>query len=442
MSIYFSFSTRKETAMRLGVCLIVICVLCACGAKPAASFAFPPSVVGVANPLQRELPVVRELTGQVEAIETVSLQPRIGGLIIKVLVKNGSEVKVGEPIVEIDPKPFVVALASAQAQVVSTSARLANSRSNLDRSRPLLAQKIISDQNLADLEATMKIAEGDLAGAQASVDAARLNLAYTHVTAPIAGRIGRVSTTVGNLVVAGGAFPGTTMTTIVSIDPVYVAFDLDEQTWREIGQHLRASGEATDGTQVPVDVQLEGEDGYPHKGAVAYADNQVDSASGSIRIHARFPNPDHSLTPGAFARIHLEVSGPRSVLLINDSALQSRLAMRYVQVVDEHGAVSFRPVVLGDHAEGALVVVESGLTSSERIAVKGLAKIFPGMSVSPQLVAMDTLEPLDATQDGAAPAASAHAADATPAAAATSPAAAPGATADAAKAPAVKSEHQ
>jgi len=389
--------------MRQSAFILLIGLLASCGAPPATSkMSMPPPMVGVASPIERDLPVVRELTGQVEAVETVQLQPQIGGPVVKVYVKDGSDVKVGQPLIDIDPRPFVALLNAARAQVQSAAAHLVTTQSNYKRSLPLQDQKIISEQALSDIYAAQEVAVADLDLAKANQVTAQLNLGYAHVVSPISGRIDRISSTVGNVVIAGGLGPGTIITTIVSLDPIYVTFDLDEQTWREIGQHLRSSGDATGGAAVPVSIQLEGESDFGHKGIVAFASNQVDSSTGSIRVHARVPNPDHTITPGAFARIHLEVSEPRPVLLINDSALQSRLAMRYVLVVDDHGLTSFRPVTLGEHEDGNLVVVEGGLKPSERIAVQGLAKIFfPGMPVSPQLLDMEKLTPIEPTQEGA-----------------------------------------
>ncbi len=369
--------------------LIPLLLLASCGSKGGGAAAGggmpPPTEVGVASPLERLLPVERELTGAVEAIESVQIMPRVGGLVEVVPVHDGAEVKAGELLLRLDQKPYQVALASAVAALKSAQARLVDANANYKRSQPLLEPRAISEQQLVDLKAAAQVAEGDLEAARAGVDSAKLNLGYCEVTAPISGRIGKISATVGNLIVAGGAFPGTVITTLVGQDPLYVGFDLDEQTWRAIGQHLRGSGEG--GSQVPVHVQLAGEDGFPHEGQVAFADNQIDTGSGSIRVRARIANPDHLLIAGAFARVRLEVSPPRPALLINQSALQSQLTTQFVTEVDDKGLTSPHTVTLGE-SYGDLVVVLSGVGKSDRIVVSGLAKLF-GQPVSAKPAAME-----------------------------------------------------
>lgn len=366
----------------------------------------PPPSVGVAEPIERSLPVVREYTGVIETIESVQVMPRVGGLVVAVGVKNGAEVKTGDLLLQIDRQPYQVVLDGAVAALQGAQASLTNARSNLRRSQPLLAQHAISEQQLADLEAAARVAEANVAQARANVEAARLNLEWTRVQAPISGRIGKVVTTVGNLVVAGGVFPGTVITTLNGVDPLYVAFDLDEPTWRSIGQRLRASGSG--GEAVPVDAAVAGETGFPHEGAIAFADNQIDTQSGSIRVRARVPNAERSLTPGAFARVRLEVSPPRPVLLIHENAVWSQLTNRMVYTVDANGITKAVPVVLGDQ-HGPLIEVESGLAAHDRVVVRGVAKIFfPGMPVAAEEVSMEQPDaPGDAggTMPAAAPAA-------------------------------------
>jgi RND family efflux transporter MFP subunit len=358
------------------------------GANAGAGMPPPPSV-GVASPVERSLPVERELIGAVETIESVQLMPRVGGLVVQVPVHDGAEVKAGDTILQIDRVPFQVALDQANAAVQSAQASQVDAQQNLKRSQPLLAQHAISQQQIDDLTAAEHVAAANLANAKAGVEAARLNLDWTRVIAPISGRIGKILTTTGNLVVAGGVFPGTVITSLVSQDPVYVGFDLDEQTWRLVGGHLRASGDG--GATVSIKLQLAGESGYPHQGAIAFADNQVDSQSGSIRVRGRFTNVDRALTPGAFARVLLEVSEPRPVILINECALISQLSTRLVWVVDEHGIPAMRPVTIGEH-HGSLVEIVSGLSTSDEVIVNGIEKVFmipPNTPIQKQPVTME-----------------------------------------------------
>ncbi len=379
-----------------------LAALASCGGQPEAhGGGMPPPPVGVAAPLKRDLPVVREMTGRLEAVETVELRPRVSGVVERVLVSDGAEVKVGDVILEIDQRVFVANAAKAEADVARAASRLDQAHILFGRAKTLVEQKIVSQQAFDDASAAVKTGEAEVAAAKATLVSAQLDLGYTKVTAPVSGRIGKVATTTGNLVQGGGPVPATLIATIVTIDPVYAVFDLDETTWATVGASLRAS--AGGGAAVPVAVGLAGEAGFPHAGTVAFVDNQIDSASGTIRIRARLANAERLLVSGAFARVQLQIAPPRPVLLINERAVQSQLTLRNVLVVDDKGITQFRPVKLGDTVD-QLRVVESGLGPEDRIAVNNLAKIFfPGMPVMPLPASMLTLQN-DAPPAGPAPA--------------------------------------
>lgn len=363
----------------------------------------PPPQVGVAAPLARELPVVRELTARIEAIETVTLNPQVSGLVVKVHVADGAEVKAGDPILDIDEAPLKATVARVAAEVARAESQLAQAKLQFERAKRLVDSQVISRQQYDDQEAAARTAEAQVAAAKAALTTAQLDLGYAKLKAPIAGRLGRILTTQGNLVQGGGPVPATMITSLVSIDPVYVSFDLDEGTWRQVGARLRAS--ANGGAPVPVRVGMVGDQGFPHQGQVAFVDNRIDEGSGAIRIRARVANPDRLLTPGAFARVQVEIAPKRPVLLIHERAVQNQLDIRYVLTVDEKGGTGFRPVQLGD-AVGTLRVVEGGLKADERIVVLGLAKIFyPGMPVAPAEASMETLEMVAAPAASDAPAA-------------------------------------
>lgn len=398
--------------------VIASLTLAGCGGGQAhgGGHQMPPPQVGVASPISRELAPVKEITGNIEAIETVQLNPRVGGLVVKVHVADGAEVKAGDPILDIDDLPLKAAVSRGQAQVASAEARQALAKLQLERSKKLVQDQVISRQQFDDQEAAVRTADADVAAAKAAQITADLDLGYAKLTAPIAGRVGKIMTTTGNLVQGGGPVPPTYIATLVSVDPVYVSFDVDEGTWQQIGGRLRAA--AGGGDKVPVTVALMGEEGFPHTGDVVFVDNRIDSGSGAIRVRARVPNPDRKLTPGAFARVKLETGPSRPVVLIHERAVQAQLNTRYVLGVDADGVTSFRPVRLGASI-GALRVVESGLTPQDHIAVVGLAKIFyPGMKVAAAPASMETLE-FDvppASDKPAAPAAPAKAAGPTAAA--------------------------
>lgn len=400
-------------------CLIL---LAACG-KPAATApggGMPPPPVGVAAPLVRELPELREYTGRIEAIQVVEVRARIGGTIQRVAVKDGAAVQAGDLLFEIDPAPQQAVVARveaevargeaevvrAQAEVARSQAALFQARQQFERAKRLVADQVVSRQQYDDAEAAVHIAEAAAriaeaavrsaeaarAATRAALETARIDLGFTRIAAPIAGRIGRVLATPGNVVQASGMGLGTLLATLVAVDPLYVAFDIDETTWHRTGARLRTSADG--GARVPVRIGIPGEDGFPHEGVISFVDNQIDPASGAIRIRATVPNAQLALTPGAFARVQLEVAPPRRVVLVDERTVQAQLATRYVLTVDAQGRTAMRPVTLGT-AVGSLRVVEKGLTGDERIAVNNLAKIFvPGMPVTPIPASMETLQNL------------------------------------------------
>ena len=374
--------------------LAALALLAGCGKAPSAAPAghMPPPPVGVAAPIAKTLPITREFTGRLEAMQTVELRSRVGGTILEVLVADGAEVKAGEVIMRIDDEPLKATLTRIEAERTGAAARQMQAQQQFDRTKDLVATKIVSQQAFDDAQSALNIGTAGLAAADAGLVNAKLDLSHATITAPIAGRIGRIQSTVGNVVQASGMAPGTLLATLVSIDPVYAVFDLDETSWQKIGAGLRASATANGkgDTAVPVSVALPGEQGFPHVGVVSFVDNQIDSASGSIRIRATLPNPGRELTPGAFARVRLQVAPPRPVLLVNERAVQAKLLTRYVLVVDGQGGTSFRPVELGENADG-LRVVTSGLAPTDTIAVNNLAKIYaPGMPVTPVPASMVT----------------------------------------------------
>lgn len=370
----------------------------------------PPPQVGVAAPISRELAPTKELTGTIEAVEMVQVSPQVSGLVTKVHVADGAEVKAGDAILDIDDRPFAATVARAKAELARAESQLALAKLQFNRSKQLVDGQVISRQQYDDNQTAVQTGEAAVAAAKAALISAELDLGYTRITAPIAGRISKVNTTVGNQVQGGGPVVPTGITTLVSIDPIYVAFDVDEGTWQQVGARLRAA--ATGGTSAPVSVGLIGEQGHPHRGEVVFVDNRIESTSGAIRVRAKLKNTDRALIPGAFARVLLETGPAKPTVLVHERALLSQLNTRYVLSVKDTGETAFRPVRLGAPV-GNLRVVEDGLSPQDKIVVVGLAKIFyPGMAVSPVPASMETLEM--AAPPAAAPA-SPHGADTKPA---------------------------
>jgi RND family efflux transporter MFP subunit len=385
--------------MRLFPLFLSAALLASCTTQPdhGGGHQMPPPMVDVAKPILRTIAQTKDFTGVLEAVDVVQISPQVSGLITQVHVADGAMVKAGERILSIDDRPFVAAHARARAEVARAEAELNRARLQLNRSQPLAEERVISRQQLDDDAAQVKISEASVAAAQAALQTAQLDLGYTTITAPVSGRIGKILTTVGNQVQGGGPVPPTHITTLVSLDPIYAVFDVDEATWQKIGAGLR--NDLAQGKTISVQVGMTGDAGFPHVGKITFIDNRIEGTSGALRLRAQIANPNHTLTPGAFARVQLPIDEAKPTLLVHERALLSQLTTRYVLGVKNTGETEFRPVTLGQQI-GDLRVVTWGLTADDTIVTTGQAKVFyPGMAVAPHMVAMDTLKAPEAKSE-------------------------------------------
>jgi RND family efflux transporter MFP subunit len=350
-------------------------------AEPKAANAQLPQVT-VAAALSRKVTDFDEFTGRFEAVERVEVRPRVSGYIASVNFTDGAEVKKGDVLFVIDPRPYVAERDKARAQLNQARSQLTLARSERDRATKLLTQHAISQEEFDTRSSGLEQGQANVEAAQAALDAAALNLEFTRVTAPIAGRISRALVTSGNFVSNGQ----TPLTTLVSLDPIYVSFDGDEQAYLRFIKHARDTAK-TSGDRNPVEVGLANESDYPHRGAMVFVDNALDPATGTIKSRALLENHDRTFTPGLFARIRLMGSAPHQAVLINDSAVGTDQTVRYVLVVGADNKVTYRPVQLGPVIDG-LREVESGLAAGETIIVNGLQRVRPGAQVNAQRVAM------------------------------------------------------
>ncbi len=350
-------------------------------AQPAA-VSLPQVTVAAAS--ERKVTEFDEFTGRFEAVERVEVRPRVSGYISSVNFGEGSEVRKGDVLFVIDPRPYVAERDKARAQLAQAHSQLVLAKSERDRATKLLTQHAISEEEFDTRTAGREQAQANVEAAQAALDAANLNLEFTRVTAPIAGRISRALVTSGNFVSNGQ----TLLTTLVSLDPIYVSFDGDEHVYLKYTKLAREGSRASSrDAHNPVLVGLADEDGYPHQGVMVFVDNALDPATGTIRGRALLDNHDRSFTPGLFARVKLMGSGEYRAVLINDSAIGTDQSVRYVLVVGADNKVEYRPVKLGPIIDG-LRVVQSGLAAGETIVVNGLQRVRPGAQVAPQRVAM------------------------------------------------------
>ena len=350
-------------------------------AQPAAT-SLPQVTVAAAS--ERKVTEFDEFTGRFEAVERVEVRPRVSGYISSVNFGEGSEVRKGDVLFVIDPRPYLAERDKARAQLAQAHSQLVLAKSERDRATKLLTQHAISEEEFDTRTAGREQAQANVEAAQAALDAANLNLEFTRVTAPIAGRISRALVTSGNFVANGQ----TLLTTLVSLDPIYVSFDGDEHVYLKYTKLAREGSRASSrDARNPVLVGLADEDGYPHQGVMVFVDNALDPATGTIRGRALLDNHDRSFTPGLFARVKLMGSGEYRAVLINDSAIGTDQSVRYVLVVGADNKVEYRPVKLGPIIDG-LRVVQSGLAAGETIVVNGLQRVRPGAQVAPQRVAM------------------------------------------------------
>ena len=348
-------------------------------ATPAAAMA--PPAVSVATVLSRQISDFDEFTGRFEAVERVEIRPRVSGYISSVDFVQGREVTKGEVLFVIDPRPYEAALKQAQAQLAQARSQLTLATSEQDRANKLLAAHAISREELESRDAALQQGNANVAGAQAAVDDAALNLSFTRVTAPITGVVSRAEITAGNLVTGGQ----TLLTTVVSVDPIYVSFQGDEQGFLNFMNYARKGG-AADVAQ-PVFVGLANEEGYPHQGTIAFVDNEIDAATGTVRARGRLDNHDRQFTPGMFARVKVTGSQTFPALLINESAVGTDQGLKYVLRVGPDNTIEYREVKLGAVVDG-LRVVRAGLNAGDTIVVNGLQHVRPGMTITPQRVAM------------------------------------------------------
>ena len=371
----------RHSLLLLAAAAATASILSGCARNEAAEpNAAPLAQVTVAAAISRKVTEFDEFTGRFEAVERVEVRPRVSGYISSVNFKDGSEVKKGDVLFVIDPRPNVAERDKARAQLAQARSQLILARSERDRATKLLAQHAISQEEFDTRASGLEQGQANVEAAQAALDAAALNLDFTRLTAPISGRIGRALVTSGNFVTNGQ----TLLTTLVSLDPIYVSFDGDEKVYLK---YSKLSRDGAQGARNPVQVGLADESGYPHQGVMVFVDNALDPATGTIRSRALLDNGDRLFTPGLFARLRLLGAHEHEAVLINDSAVGTDQTVRYVLVVSAGNKAEYRPVQLGPIVDG-LRVVESGLASGETIVVNGLQRVRPGAQVQPQRVAM------------------------------------------------------
>lgn len=351
----------------------------------AQSGEMPAPQVPVAEVVTRKVALSTEFTGHLEASKLVELRPRVGGAIETVSVPEGELVQSGQALFEIDARPFQVVLDAAKAELQQAEVLLEHAETNFKRTASLAPNGTVSRKTFDDAQAARSQRQAQLAIAKAAVAAAELDLSFTRVTAPVDGRVDRVLVHEGNLVAGGNAGNATLLTTIVSTDPLYVYFDIDEATYLSFVARAWAQEHGKANAALPVQIALMTDKEFTYNGALDFISNRIDRSTGTIRARAVVENPEGILAPGLFARIKLATSEPLQTVLIDDQAIGTDQGRRYVLVLGEGNKAEFRPVEIGTIVDG-LRVISSGLQVGEKIIVKGL--VGPGMQVTPQMISM------------------------------------------------------
>jgi multidrug efflux system membrane fusion protein len=355
----------------------------------------------VSQPVQREVTDHVDFTGRTEAVQSVDIRPRVTGYLVRIPFKEGATVKAGDLLFEIDPRPYKAQLESAEGQVNLFDAQLKLARITYARDIALnnRVANSVSQQELDQARATVEQAEAQVKAYQKNLEVYKLNHEFTRVVSPIDGQVSRYYLTLGNLVNQDQ----TLLTTVVSLDPIYAYFEIDEPTLLRIRRAINEGRikRHPQGTEIPVMMGLQGEDGYPHKGSVNFVNNQVDPTTGSILVRGVFPNPEPKggvrlLSPGMFVRIRLPIGLPHSALLVIDRAVGSDQGLKFVYVIDAQDRVQYRRVTARALQSDGLRVIESGLKPDDWVVVGGLPQLRPRMQVWPERIPMPTLDQSDA----------------------------------------------
>jgi RND family efflux transporter MFP subunit len=369
--------------------VLVLCLgLAGCARVPSAEPQEAKTPVTVSRPVERDVTDFADFTGRVAAVESVEVRARVWGYLDRVNFKEGALVKKGDVLFQIDPRVYRADFDRTRGAVAQYEARVRRSERDYLRSKNLLMRGAVGQEEFDRIEADYREAVANLDVAKANRDLAALNVDYTRVTAPVDGRVSRYVVTVGNLIRSGDQNGGTLLTTIVSVDPMYVYFDMDERCVLRIRELIRG-GKASSSreSEWPVALGLATEDGFPHQGTINFEDNQVNPKTGTLRARGVFPNGDELLSPGLFARVRVPIGRAHRALLVTDRAIDTDQGQKVVYVVNAKNEVVLRPVRLGALHDGLREITE-GLNRGETVIVSGLQQVRPGNVVEPKFVEM------------------------------------------------------
>ncbi len=379
------------------LCAGVFVIPGGCRKEPPPVAPARPPIVTVSQPVVQEVVDYEDFTGQTAAVESVDVRARVGGYLEKIFFESGDEVKKDDVLFQIDPRPFQAELDRSKAELARTEAQLKIQEIEVERLNDLLKKQAASQIELARVVADRDAASAARDAAHAAVEQAQLNLDFTTIRAPISGHISRNYVDIGNLIQGGmGQAATTLLTTIVSVDPIYAYFDIDEQTVLRLRKRVR-EGQLKNYKQadIPVFLGLSIEEDYPHRGRIDFAENRLNSSTGTLNVRGIFENADRALSPGLFARIRIPIGKPTMATLVPERALGSDQGQRFVLVVNEKNVVEFHPIKVGRLHHG-LRAIENGISGKDWIITNGLQRVRPGVTVEPKQ------EPVFATQSAPA----------------------------------------
>ncbi len=383
--------TRLRTAVAVGALIVAaglgFWAYDSLKTKPAVAAALSPPSVVVAAPVQAIVANRTDLTGQFSAINQVVLRAQVSGYLTEIHFKDGQIVHKGDLLFVIDPRPYEIQLEQANAQFQTASATAALANKLIDRSARLNRAGFDSDERLDERTQGQRAAAAAVKLAEAAIHAAQLNLDFTRIVAPFTGRVSRRHVSIGSLITGGpGAAGSTELTTIVSLDPVYLDFDMSEADY---AAYQRSAAARPPGANA-VQISLDGERPWSRIGDLDFLDNQIDRRSGTLHARATLANPNLAIAPGAFARVRVPFSATVPELLVPDAAIGTDQAGKLVMVVQDDDMVVPKPVETGPLEDHAMRVITRGLLPTDRVVVKGLMRVRPGMKVEPHLQTADT----------------------------------------------------
>jgi multidrug efflux system membrane fusion protein len=385
--------TTRSTSARLGLLLVSSAALIGCTHGPPQVAPPEPPAVPVSQPVEREVTDYVDFTGRTDAVEAVDVRPRVSGYLVKMPFEEGAEVKKGDLLFEVDPRPYQAQLDQAKAQVELYKAQLKLAQATYERDVPLLASRAISPQELDQARAAVDEAAARIKAYEASLEVYKLNLDFTRIAAPIDGQVSRYYLTLGNLVNQDQ----TLLTTVVSLDPIYAYFEMDEPTILRIRRAINEGKiQRPDNGVYTLSMGLQGEEGFPHQGTVNFVNNQVNPNTGSLSVRGVFPNPkpdngSRVLSPGMFARIRLPIGRPHKALLVIDRAIGSDQGLKFVYVLDRDNKVQQRRITTGALQEDGLRVITDGLKPDDWVVVGALLQVRPRTEVRAERIPMPTL---------------------------------------------------